>query len=340
MLALIMFASDSRSATFDRSDPPFLTGVNLASASFGGSRGRHGTDYVYPVEPFAPGYRSPSYFVSNGMNSFRLAFLWERLQPKLNEPLDPAETKRLVGATNELLKLGVWVVLDVHNYARYKEEAIGSKTVTIAEFADLWQRIAVLFKGNDRVIFGVMNEPHNIATETWVDASNAAIAAIRKAGANNLILVPGNGWSSAYNWYGDSYGKPNAEALLNIVDPLNRVAFEAHLYLDEDSSGTHASCVSPSIGVERLQPFTRWLDEHKKLGFIGEFGAGKSDVCLKALSALVESLQARQDIYLGWTYWAAGPWWPNDYFSLLEPKGGEAPQMMALRPYLSATPSR
>ena len=71
-------------------DQPFLTGVNLAGAGFGserivkgGGRGRHGIDYVYPVEPFAPGYTSPSYFVSNGMNAFRLSFLWERLQPKL-----------------------------------------------------------------------------------------------------------------------------------------------------------------------------------------------------------------------------------------------------------------
>src|SRR6478672_4110568 len=44
-------------------DRPFLTGVNLAGAGFGserivkgGGRGRHGIDYVYPVEPFAPGY--------------------------------------------------------------------------------------------------------------------------------------------------------------------------------------------------------------------------------------------------------------------------------------------
>ena len=345
VLAMVAFTSDSRSADADRLKLPFLTGVNLASASFGaeriekgGSRGRYGFDYIYPVEPFAPGYRSPRYFVSNGMNTFRLSFLWERLQPKLNEPLDAAEANRLVGATNELLKLGAWVVLDPHNYAHYEDAPIGSKTVTIADFADLWRRIAVLFKGKDRVLFGLMNEPNDIATETWIDASNAAIAAIRAARANNLVLVPGNGWSNARNWYGTSYGKPNAEALLGIVDPLNRVAFEAHLYFDDNSSGTHASCVSATIGVERLQPFTHWLDEHKKLGFIGEFGAGKSDVCLNALSAVAGAMQARQDIYLGWTYWAAGPWWPDDYFTLLEPKGGEAPQMTALRPYLSAAP--
>jgi hypothetical protein len=96
--------------------------------------------------------------------------------------------------------------------------------------------------------------------------------------------------------------------------------------------------VNPTIGVERLQPFTRWLVE-MKLGFIEEFGAGKSDVCVKGLSALAGSIQARQDIYLGWTYWVASPWWADDDFSPLGPKGGEAPQLSA-RPYLSAAPPR
>lgn len=342
-LAILVLGPLTAGSAADRSDQPFLTGVNLAGAAFGverivkgGARGKHGTDYVYPVEPFAPGYRSPGYFVANGMNVFRLSFLWERLQPKLGQPLDAAESTRLVDATDQLLKLGAWVVLDLHNYARYENSLIGSDTVHIADFADVWSRIAALFKGKDHVIFGLMNEPHDVDTDTWVDAANAAVSAIRKAGAENVILVPGNGWSAAFNWYGSSYGKPNAEALLRIADPLDKVVFEAHLYLDADSSGTSASCVSKTIGVDRLQPFVRWLSEHGKRGFIGEFGAGGSDTCLAALTAMVRSMRARPDIYLGWTYWAAGPWWPSDYFSLIEPRSGEAPQMAALRPYLSA----
>ena len=343
-LVILAGASSTAGSPADRSDPPFLTGVNLAGACFGaerivkgGARGEHGTDYVYPVEPFAPGYRSPGYFVSNGMNAFRLSFLWERLQPKLGQPLDQAELKRLVDATDQLLKLGAWVVLDLHNYARYENSLIGSERIQIADFADVWGRIAPLFTGKDHVIFGLMNEPHDIATETWVDAANAAVGAIRAAGAKNLILVPGNGWSAAFNWYGSSYGQPNAEALLRIADPLDKVVFEAHLYLDADSSGTSASCVSKTIGVERLQPFVRWLSEHGKRGFIGEFGAGRSGTCLAALTAMVDSMRARPDVYLGWTYWAAGPWWPNDYFTLIEPRAGDAPQMTALRPYLAAS---
>lgn len=314
----------------------YLTGVNLAGAEFGENAvpGQHGVNYVYPVEPFAPGYRSPSYFMSRGMNTFRLPFRWERIQPVLGKPLDAAEAERLVGATEELLKIGAWVVLDMHNFAHYEGVPIGTDKVRIGDFADVWRRLAILFKTKSRVLLGLMNEPVLNRTETWVSAANAAIHAIREAGAGNLILVSGNGWSGAHSWYGGSYGKPNAEALLGIVDPLDRVAFEAHQYLDLDSSGTHNSCVSKTIGVERLQPFTRWLSEHKKLGFIGEFGAGTDAVCLSALSLMVSHIRDRSDVYLGWTYWAAGPWWPRDYFTLIEPRPGEAPQLTALLPYL------
>jgi endoglucanase len=147
-------------------------------------------------------------------------------------------------------------------------------------------------------------------------------------------------------WYSNTYGKPNAEALLDIVDPLSRVVSEAHTYLDADSSGTSGICISPSIGVERLEHFTRWLSEHGKLGFLGEFGGGKDAICIEALSRMAQHMQHRSDVYLGWSYWAAGPWWPADYFTLIEPINNKAaPQMMALQPYLHnkdrrATPTR
>jgi endoglucanase len=340
-ITVVLFGASNFSNAAEPWVSAYLVGVNLAGAGFntdkikkGGPRGQHGVDYVYPIEPFAPGYQSPQYFVSKGMNTFRLSFAWERLQPQLGKMLDVAEAQRLIGATDKLLSLGAWVILDLHNYARYDDMLIGSTQVTIDHFADVWRRAASLFKDKGRVLFGLMNEPHNMSTETWVQAANSAIRSIRNTGAENLILVPGNHWSSAKAWYETSYGQSNAEALLNIVDPLDRVVFEAHTYLDSDSSGTSAVCISESVGVERLEPFTRWLSEHGKLGFVGEFGGGKDPVCLKGLAAMARMMMDRSDVYLGWTFWAAGPWWPQEYFSLIEPLTGDAPQMTALLPYL------
>ncbi len=49
--------------------------------------------------------------------------------------------------------------------------------------------------GNPKVIFGLMNEPHDLPTENWLTAANVAIAAIRATGATNLITVPGNAFT-------------------------------------------------------------------------------------------------------------------------------------------------
>jgi hypothetical protein len=176
-------------------------------------------------------------------------------------------------------------------------------------------------------------------TEQWLSAANAAISAIRAAGATNLILVPGNSWSGAHSWTQSWYGTPNSTAMLNISDPGNNYAFEVHQYLDSDSSGTSSSCVSGTIGSQRMQSFTNWLRANGKRGFLGEFGGGSGQTCLSAIDNILDHLEANTDVYLGWTYWAAGPWW-GGYFTSLEPNGGnDKPQMDALEPHLgSLTP--
>ena len=40
-------------------------------------------------------------------------------------------------------------------------------------------------------------------------------------------------------------------------------------------------------------------------------------------------LLKNKDVYLGWTWWAAGPWW-GSYFTSLEPGVGDQ-QMSALQ---------
>ena len=63
------------------------------------------------------------------------------------------------------------VVLDPHNYARYNGSIIGSGVLPYASFNDFWTRVANEFKGNDKVIFGLMNEPNTMPTEQWGTAA-------------------------------------------------------------------------------------------------------------------------------------------------------------------------
>lgn len=333
--------------------PPFLTGVNLSGAEFGpsivpgGPRGRHGTEYIYPTEAYVPGYGGPAYFRAKGFDSFRLPFLWERIQPRLGAPLDSDELVRLKETVSVLRASGATVILDLHNYARYEGRPIGAGHVNADHLADVWRRLADAFPGDPHLWLGLMNEPYGMASETWVEAANAAIVAIRGAGHRHTILVAGNGYSNAWTWDSGRYGTPNAIALEAIRDPLDRVVFEAHLYLDANGSGTSATCVDVDIGAERLAPFLAWLKATGRRGYVGEIGAGASDVCMEAVRRALARLCAARAEIVGWAWWSAGPWWPADYFTRIEPRGTEAaPQLATLTPFLGGrcpatlTPSR
>jgi len=313
-------------------------GVNLASADFGEGNlpGVHGTDYIYPDPAYASGYNSATYYLGKHMTVFRLPFRWERLQRSMYAGFDAAELTRLETTVGNLTSRGAAVLLDPHNYARYYGNLVGSGAVPNAAFADFWSRLAGRFKNNPKVIFGLVNEPHDMPTEQWVSAANAAIAAIRATGATNLILVPGNSWTGAHSWTQNWYGTANSVAMLNISDPGNNYAFEVHQYLDANSSGTDSACVSATIGAERMQAFTGWLRSNGKKGFLGELGGGTSATCLAAVDGMLDHLEANADLYLGWTWWAGGPWWGDSWYSL-EPSGSaDRPQMDALEPHLTA----
>ena len=174
------------------------TGVNLAGADFGTDLpGEFGTDYIYPIRD------EIDYFTAKGMNIFRLPFLWERLQNDQNGPLNQDELQRIKDFVNYAASKQAMVILDPHNSARYYGEIIGIdgdfSALPLAAFEDFWTKLANQFKNNNNVIFGLMNEPHDMPTELWLDDANAAISAIRTTGTKNLILVPGNAYTGAHS---------------------------------------------------------------------------------------------------------------------------------------------
>ena len=304
-------------------------GVNLAGAEFNSSK-RPGTlhkDYTYPA---AADY---AYFAGQGMNIVRLPFLWERLQPLAGGEFDPAQLALIRKAVAQAGAQGQHLILDVHNYAKYQGARIGSEAVPVAAFADLWRRLALEFKDDDRVVFGLMNEPNAIGAKEWAGAAQAALDAIRATGAGNLVLVPGTAWTGAHSWSGSGYGGvSNATALQDLRDPGDRIAIEVHQYLDRDYSGTHAECVGPDIGVDTLRGFTAWLREHGRQGFLAEFAGGPGEVCRQAVDNMLAFIAGNDDVWLGWTWWAAGAWWKPDYPFNVQPgqDGGGKPQMEAL----------
>jgi endoglucanase len=302
-------------------------GTNLAGLDFGSIPGVFNKDYTVPTPA------EVDYFMSKGMNVFRLPFRWERLQTTLNGPLDQTYLGYIDSITKYATGKGAFILLDPHNYARYNNGIIG-QTVPTAAFADFWSKLANYYKSNDHIIFGLMNEPNTMSTELWLSDANAAIAAIRSTGATQKIFVPGNAWTGAWSWAQNWYGTPNAQVMRGIVDPKNNSAFEVHQYMDSDHSGTSPNCVSATVGSESLKVFTQWLRDNKFQGFLGEWAGGRNDLCYQAIADLTSYLDANSDVWLGFAWWAAGPWW-GDYIYALDPSNGvDRPQMAYLEPHL------
>ncbi len=311
-----------------------IRGVSLSGAEFspGTLPGTLGTNYIYPTAA------SFNYFKAKGMDTARLPFLWERLQPTLFQSFDLAELARVTNFVNQVTATGATVVLDPHNYARYRGNLVGSSTVPYTAFADFWARLATQFKNNDKVVFGLMNEPNTMPTEQWLAGANAALVVIRSTGALNVVTVPGHAWSGAFSWDATWYGTPNANVMGNVVDPGNNMVFEVHMYLDSDSSGTSPVCVSTTIGSERLQFITAWMRNRGFRAYLGEMGTPSNTTCNLAMANMLDYMQANSDVWVGWTWWVAGPWWGSNPLSI-EPDGTtDKPQMAVLQPYLNVVP--
>ena len=304
-------------------------GINLAGAEFGSAiPGRDGVDYTFPTPA------EVDYYLAKGMNTFRVGFKWERLQRSAYGELDARYFGRLDSIVRYAAARGAHVILNPHNFARYYGSTVGSDRVPSAVFADLWRRLARAYADTPNVLFNLVNEPHSMPTEQWVEAANAAIAAIRAEGARQLVLVPGNSWTGAHSWSSSSYGTPNAVAMLDVVDPGNNMVFEVHQYLDADSSGGGSTCVGPKIGSQRLANFVEWLRDHGKKGFVGEFAGVNDPTCNAAVTDMLRYMMDSSDVLVGWLWWAGGPWWGEYKFTLAPRNGRDRPQMALLAPFL------
>lgn len=301
-------------------------GINLSGAEYGDRDGVPGTNFTYPSEA------TVRYFANKGMTIVRLPFRWERLQPVLGQPLDGAELQRLKDAVDLIQKQGMAVLLDPHNFGYYDKGQLTQAPATDLAFGDFWARLAIEFANRKGIIFGLMNEPHDIKAPDWLEAANTAIRSIRTVGARNLILVPGTNWTGAASWGTDRLGGgANATVMLGVKDPLDFYAFEFHQYLDADSSGTHPVCDGSDAARQGLADVTAWLRENGKRGFLGEFGTPASQPCLDGLKRVFDVMAGNGDVWLGWTYWAAGEWWPAEEPLNVQPRGGkDRPQMKVI----------
>lgn len=308
-----------------------IIGVNLAGAEFAPTRlpGTYGRDYQFPKAIHLRYYRTA------GFNAIRLPILWERLQPELRGPLDRDYLQGILNTLDMARDTQMRVVVDLHNYARYRGGLIGSTEVGIGSFQDLWRRLALALHGHPALeAYGLMNEPYNTAGhwETW---AQAGVDAVRAVDRDTRLYIAGDSFSNAHRW-------PSTHPRPFVNDPAGRESYEAHLYFDRDYSGRYLETAPPpdQEGAVRRKttPFEAWIRRFGRRGVIGEWGVptGNLDWAPTVHEFLKFAGQACMDTYM----WAGGTWSPG-YRLSLEPAGaGDKPILSELRVLLGARPPR
>ncbi|KAI6856552.1 Endoglucanase [Hortaea werneckii] len=304
-------AATTSSSSSSSSGTVKYAGVNIAGLDFGCST--DGTCTVSGVtDPGDDGISQMKHFVNDdGLNAFRLPVGWQYLvNDNLGGTLDSSNFGTYDNLMQGCLDIAELCILDVHNYARWNGQIIGQGGPTNEEFASLWSQLATKYADNDKVVFGVMNEPHDVDIDSWADSVQAAVTAIRKAGATSQkILLPGNDWTHASMSVSDG----SAAALNKITNEdgsTDNLIFDVHQYLDSDGSGTHTECTTSN--ADTFKSFGDWLRENNRQAMLTETGGGpNADSCLTNLCEQFEVLNNYSDVYLGWTGWAAGAFAPS-----------------------------
>ncbi|KAK1760215.1 glycoside hydrolase superfamily [Echria macrotheca] len=300
-----------------------FVGVNQAGAEFGNKDlpGTLGKQYTWPVRS------TIDTLVSKGFNAFRIAFMMERLVPnKLNGALDATYSQALQDIVQYVTSKGAYAIIDPHNFGRYYD-----KIITDTDgFKTWWTTVAKPFAANDKVIFDTNNEYHDMDQSLVLRLNQAAIDGIRAAGATSqYIFVEGNSWSGAWTWSATNSN------LKDLKDASDKIVYEMHQYLDADGSGTNETCVSRTIGAERLRDATAWLKSNGKKAVLGETAGGANAQCLAALTGMLGYMQQNSDVWTGWLWWAGGPWWADYMFSMEPPSGTAYTKVLpSLQPYI------
>jgi len=290
-------------------------------------------DGSFKSNPQDPPASQFSHFASEGVNIFRVPFAWQLMTPTLGGNIDQTFFQRYDNTVQTGRRTGAYVIIDLHNYARWNGQVIGQGGPTNAQYNSIWTQLANKYKGDSKIIFGIMNEPHDLPNlSSWVATVQGVVNAIRATGATNYILIPGSSFSSAA-------ALPNeaGPGLLGVTDNgssnKSKLIFDVHKYLDSDNSGTHTECVTNNVDV--FTTLYNWLKTNNRQALVSETGGGNTDSCVQDVGQELAFLKAHQDRFVGFTMWSAGAF-DSTYELTLTPNGNTDTKLWqnAVRPYL------
>ncbi|KAI1324872.1 endoglucanase 2 [Xylariaceae sp. FL0255] len=256
--------------------------------------------------PLSVGPTQINHFVKDdGMNLMRIPISWQFLvNNQLGADLDSSNLSQYDQLVQACLETGAYCMVDIHNFARWNGQIIGQGGPTNEQFANLWSQLATKYASDGKVVFELMNEPHDLDIPTWAQTLQQAVTAIRQAGATSqMILLSGTNFDSAATLVSSG----SADALLNITNPdgsTDNLILDIHKYLDEDNSGTHTTCTTDNVDV--FTAIAQYLRGKGRQGLISETGASSDSTCLTAFCSQNSFINANSDVFAGLVVWAAG----------------------------------
>ena len=115
-------------------------------------------------------------------------------------------------------------ILEVHDTTGYDEDPTAT---TLVQAVAYWKEIKSALMGQEAyIIINLGNEPYGNANPSrWTNATKSAIAEMRNAGFQHLLMVDAPNWGQ--DW--QSIMLNNAASVFN-SDPLKNIVFSIHMY--------------------------------------------------------------------------------------------------------------
>jgi len=309
-LALVSWFAVAKCCPTTGPGPGFQIGMNLAGLS----------NYPYATSP--PTNAQLDYWLTKGVRYLRIPVNWEFIQPTLAAALNATYTGYIDALAAHAAANGQHLLLDIHNFAQYNlsgtEYLIGTAQVPVADFTDLWTRMATHYTGMAGIWgYDLMNEPCcGISLATWQTAAQNAVTAIRGVDTSTLILVEGLGFSACPQWVSNNN-------TLAVTDTANRLIYACHNYADSPNSGVYTlpyalDGATQPVMYDRFMVGLGWAQPLSLTMIHGEGGVPFYDPnWLNVLDYFYTYLQAENAMTF---YWAGGADWGTTYELNAEPK--------------------
>lgn len=211
-----------------------------------------------------------------GFTAIRLAIKPFALTQKEPYRINPEFLARLDRTVEQATKLGLGVVIDLHEH---KFIATDQADFELVYF--WWREIAKRYAtfSNDLLYFEILNEPNGpVGDPEWREIFNKSLAIIRAGNPDRPVIIGPIKWNKFENL--DSLQLPEGDR--NLVVTVHYYLPRKFTHQNAEWAGTTAyrdvswgSAEEFRFLADSFETVAQWSREHHRPIFVGEFGASK-----------------------------------------------------------------